>query len=243
MFPAITRRLDELAIATACRSVRPSCDIVQSKEVVKHPDYFADPVSQTNLEFYAGNMFRFPSPVPSPWEENNFVFGQLHTAHRSPSAAGSGPAVLLLHGWNGEQGYRLLFPLLARRFRQLGLTVAMIELPYHGTRKPKSGPLRNFLSGDIAHMMEATRQAIADIRAMIDWLHTHGYGPLAIWGVSLGAWLGGLVACVEKRLQAAVLLTPVPKLEEAIENLAFCRHIRASMEGRDISAAELNLTA
>lgn len=244
MFPAITRRLDRFAIRTACRSVNPSRPVVQSEGVVAHPDYFADFGSGTKLDLDEDGGFRFASPIATPWPENNFVSGRLYPArHLRAGGEGRGPAVILLHGWNGEQGYRYLFPLLARRFRWMGMTAAMIELPYHGGRKPRSGGLRNFLSGDIAHMMAATRQAIADIRAMIGWLQTEGYGPIALWGVSLGAWLGGLVACVEDRLQAAVLLTPVPNLEEAIENLAFCRHIRASMEGRNISAAELNLSA
>lgn len=244
MFPALTRRLDQFAIKTACRSVNPSCQVAQSEEVVAHPDYFAAPGSGTELELNDDGGFRFSSPVSSAWPENDVVPGKLYPAGRvGLGGERKGPAILLLHGWNGEQGYRYLFPLLARQFRRRGMTVAMIELPYHGRRKPRSGRLRNFLSGDIAHMMAGTRQAISDIRAMITWLHTQGYGPIALWGVSLGAWLGGLVACVEDRLRAAVLLTPVPNLEEAIENLAFCRHIRASMEGREISAAALNLTA
>lgn len=149
--------------------------------------------------------------------------------------------MVLLHGWNGEQGYRFLFPLLARRFAALGITTAMIELPYHGSRKPRRGPLRNFLSGDIAHMMEATRQAVADIRAMIGWLRSESYGPVSLWGVSLGAWLGGLAAAREEDLGAVVLVTPVPRIDQAIENLEFCRHIRASMEARDLSPGELNM--
>lgn len=243
MFPAITQRLDRYAIKTACRSVSSSFRALRSGEAVKHPDYFADLEIMPVADFTGETKFRFPSPVPSAWPENNVIFGHLHRVPYPVPGEGRGPVVLLIHGWNGEQGYRHLFPLLARRFRRLGLAVAMIELPYHGSRKPRTGHLRNFLSGDIAHMMEATRQAIADIRATIQWLRSEGYGPVGLWGVSLGAWLGGLVACIEKNVQAAVLVTPVPRLDQAIETLEFCRHIRASMTGRDISAADLNLTA
>lgn len=237
----ISRWLDRVAIRTACRSVAPSRVIAGKAHVGEHLDYFAPLPAKVELAFENDNAFRFASPFPSKWKENNTVAGRLYRAggaRRRP-----GPAVLLLHGWNGEQGYRYLFPLLAWRFRQLGLTVAMIELPYHGTRKPRSGNLRNFLSGDIEHMMEATRQAIGDIRGMLKWLAAEGYDSVGLWGVSLGAWLGGLVACVEEDLQAAVLLTPVPRLDEAIAQLPFCRHIRASVEGSPVSVADLNLMA
>lgn len=248
VFPLFTRPLDRAAIRTACRSVRsprvrraPTA----SSEALKHPDYFADLAAGAPLEFYEGDYFTYGSPVTTEWPENNSVFGRLFRskqARRNPGA-GKGPAVVLLHGWNGEQGYRFLFPPMARRFAGLGLTVAMIELPYHGSRKPRSGSLRNFLSGDLEHMMEATRQAVADIRAMIDWLHEEGFGPVGLWGVSLGAWLGGLVGCADRRVGAMVLMTPVARIDRAIETLEFCRHIKDSMQGVDISAAELNLTA
>jgi pimeloyl-ACP methyl ester carboxylesterase len=248
MFPALTRPLDRLAIRTACRSVAsgpPRKSPTASRKAVEHPDYFSDLPPGGPLEFYEGDYFTYGSPVTTPLVENNTVYGRLFRGRskRKTQAEGKGPAVVFLHGWNGEQGYRYLFPLMGRRFASLGLTVAMIELPYHGSRKPKSGGLRNFLSGDLEHMMDATRQAVADIRAMVGWLDQQGYGPVGLWGVSLGSWLGGLVACADSRVASAVLVTPVPRIDEAIQSLNFCRHIRASMEGTSLSAESLNLAS
>lgn len=240
MFPAITERLDRLAIRTGCRSLRGAEAVARSDEAAEHPDYFAEPPGKVTLDFEGKGRFRFPSPLPCTAKENNTVFGRLFTA--SSRKDGRRPAVVLLHGWNGEQGYKWLFPPLAWRFTRAGLSTAMIELPYHGSRKPKRGPCRNFLSGDILHMMEATRQAISDVRALVAWLKAEGHGPVGLWGVSLGAWLGGLVACCEDELSAAVLVTPIPKIDQAIENLEFCRHIRASLQGREIGPSRLNLT-
>lgn len=239
--------MDRVAIRGACRTV-PSPDSIRrvtaGPEAVRHPEYFAEPPELGEVEFYDGPYFRFRSPVETDWAENNTVFGRRFNPRKGPSDAGGakGPAVILIHGWNGEHGYRYIFPFMGRRFAALGLTVVMIELPYHGSRKPRSGPVRNFLSGDLEHMMHATRQAVADIRSTIGWLRGEGYGRIGLWGNSLGAWLGGLVGCVDERLDASVLVTPVPRIDQAIDTLAFCRHIRASMEGRDLSAAELNLT-
>ena len=168
--------------------------------------------------------------------------GRFFPGRNSETTTGKGPVVVLLHGWNGELGYRFHFPPMARWFAMLGMSVATIELPYHGLRKPRSGSLRNFLSGDIRHMMEATQQSIADTRAAISWLKTAGFGPVGLWGVSLGSWLAGLVACADPRLEALVLMTPVPRIDRAIESLEFCRHIRPSIVGQEQLVNALNLT-
>jgi len=244
VLPLFTRPLDRIAIRSACRTVPAPCADYQPtarREALRHPDYFENLPPGAPLEFYQGAYFTFGSPVQSAFPENNTVFGRLFRASGERGNGKRGPAVVLLHGWNGEQGYRYLFPFMGRRFASLGLTTAMIELPYHGSRKPRRGSLRNFLSGDLEHMMGATRQALADIRAMIRWLHEQGYGPVGVWGNSLGAWLGGLATCADERVEAAVLVTPVPRLDLAIETLDFCRHIKQSMTGREVSAAELNL--
>lgn len=194
------------------------------------------------LEFDDGEAFGYRSPVESASTHNNTVRGRFVEGRRpSGGRRESSPAVILLHGWNGEYGYRFHFPLLVRAFARQGLSVAMFELPYHGSRKPTSGRLRNFLSGDLAHMIESTQQSIADIRALVGWLEGRGYGPISFWGMSLGAWLGGLAASVDDRISIGVLVAPVPRIDHAIENLEFCRHIRETMEGQHSAAAELNL--
>lgn len=193
------------------------------------------------MVFYGRDSFRYRSPIRSGLAENDTVPGRFFLARRSGPKPR--PAVILLHGWNGEQGYRLLFPILARRFAAFGLSVVMIELPYHGARKPGRGIFRNFLSGDIAHMLAATEQAVADIRALAGWLEAEGFGPLGFWGISLGAWIGGLAAVAEERLSAGVLVAPVPRIDQAIENLEFCRHIRASLAGNGLSSTRFNLKA
>jgi hypothetical protein len=197
--------------------------------------------SAASVKFGPGHSFHFPSPLHSPSSRNNRVGGKLYQGRGDPGE--NRPAVILLHGWNGEYGYWCHFPLLARRLAWRGMTAVMIEMPYHGSRKPRGGAVRNFLSGDLAHMMSATRQAVADIRALVGWLERQGHSPIAFWGMSLGAWLGGLAASIDARLSHGVLVTPVPRIDRAIQTLEFCRHIRASMEGLGISIEELNLQA
>src|SRR5437667_417504 len=88
---------------------------------------------------------------------------------------------------------------MARRanWRRAGINTARIELPYHAHRKPSPGI--NFISVDLPQMIEATRQAISDTRALLGWLREQGCPSVGVWGISLGAWIGGLVACSEPR--------------------------------------------
>ena len=151
--------------------------------------------------------------------------------------------MILLHGWNNELGYRMLFPYLARRFNGLGINALIFELPYHRQRKPRrsGGAPNNFLSGDLLHVVSAFHQAIADARATVAWLHAQGCERIGVWGLSLSGWLTGLLACVEPRLNLAVLMIPVVRMDRVITELDFCRPIRRRLAGKTMKLDPLNL--
>jgi pimeloyl-ACP methyl ester carboxylesterase len=179
--------------------------------------------------------------VATPWAENNVVFGKLYRAGRKWQER---PSVILLHGWNGELGYRWQFPWLAWRLVRSGVNAAMIELPYHNRRKPcAAGAITNFISHDLLRMVEATQQAVADTRALMGWLLGEGSPVVGLWGLSLGGWLAGLVACHDARARFAVLMTPVVRMDRAVRDLAFCEPIRRSLEGTSIRLDPLNLAS
>ena len=56
--------------------------------------------------------------------------------------------------------------------------------------------------------MEAMAQNIAEIRALIGWLKREGCPAVALYGMSYGGWLAGLVASRDARLDAVVLNIP-----------------------------------
>lgn len=246
MYARMVKALDRVVLRAAARGLErenAGCELPVSSPAIAHPEYFADiDLSGIRMELDRQTFFRFRSPVKSPSAKNNVVHGRFFKekgGHRTRS--GKAPLVILLHGWNGEKGYEYLFPPLARRLAGMGVATMMMELPYHGLRKPGGRGPRNFLSGDLNHMMGSTRQAIADIRALVHLARDEGYESVGLWGVSLGAWLGGLAACVEPNLHGLVLMSPVPQIDLAIEQLPFCRHIRKSMEGQTVDAGRLNL--
>lgn len=211
----------------------------EAQEMILRPDFFHPPGGLPRIEFSGSRRFRFASQHPSPWRENNVVHGVLHRAGPDWRMK---PSVILLHGWNGELGYQFQFPLLAWRLGHQGLNVVMIELPYHGQRKPREpGATRNFLSPDLVRIAEATRQAISDVRTVIRWLAAEGSPFVALWGISLGAWLAGLTACADPGVKGAVLMTPVGRMDHAIEELPFSEPIRQNVGGHPLDLSPLNL--
>ncbi len=201
-------------------------DVTAVEELLRRPDLFKTAVGPANdLTFQSGHAFQFTSPVDSPWPENRIVHGKFYRAGRNWQ---NRPSVILLHGWNGE----------LRR----GINAAMFELPYHAQRKPQApGAIRNFISHDLVRMVEATRQALADASALSGWLQKQGSPRIGVWGISLGAWLAGLLACHESRLAAALLMTPVNRMDRAIRELEFCEPIRRSLDAAPVPLPQESL--
>ncbi|HMJ66381.1 MAG TPA: alpha/beta fold hydrolase [Candidatus Binatia bacterium] len=243
MIGFLARPLDRLAIRGATASVpvvEERGDIAALEEVLRQPDLFTTPVEPArNLTFKSRHVFQFISPIEPSAPENKIVHGKFFPAGRNWQDK---PSVILLHGWNGELGYWHQFPYLAWRLNRRGVNAAMFELPYHAQRKPQSrDAVRNFISHDLVRMIEATQQALADARALLAWLEAQGSRSVGFWGISLGAWLAGLLACHEPRTACAVLMTPVNRMDRAIRELDFCEPIRRSLDGAPISLERLNL--
>jgi dienelactone hydrolase len=97
------------------------------------------------------------------------------------------------------------------------------------------------LSGDLVHVVQAARQAIADTRALVAWLRAQGCSRVGVWGLSLGAWLGGMLACVEPGLHFAVMMMPVARMDRVIAELDFCQPLRRSLRGQPARLEPMNL--
>jgi hypothetical protein len=241
---AVAKPLDWFVIQLARLSVRAgrSLDgqLDAAVKLLHRADFFADfATAPADFEFGRHNTFQFSSPVVSPWRRNNIVHGRFFQAADRRQEA---PTMILLHGWNAEIGYRTLFPHLARRLNRAGINAAIFELPYHGQRKPRErDAIRNFLSGDLLHVVLALHQAIADARSLIAWLKAQRQQPVGLWGISLGAWLTGMVACKDPALDLAVLMTPVVRMERVIAELDFCRPLRRHLQNAQPRLEPLNL--
>ena len=246
MFRIITEALDRWAIRSACQSVRSGSIepelIDKAQAMLAHEDFFPGEASAPeDLAFSGAHEFRFQSRVTTPWDENNVVYGKLYRAGKNWTTK---PSVLLVHGWNGELGYHYQFPFVAKLLNRAGMNAAMIELPYHARRRPSAtGAINNFISHELVRMLEATQQAVADLRAMLGWLRLQGSPATGLWGISLGAWITGLIAAMDPDVRFAVLMSPIASLDHAICELPFCAPIRQSLGNRQFDLQRLNLAS
>jgi dienelactone hydrolase len=245
MWRFLAKPLDRCAIRSACGSVLPSPDgkshADEAAAFLQRADFFAPSVGPAPVRFTGKNSFEFQSAVRSASAANDLVRGRCEFAARNWQER---PSVIMLHGWNASLQYQWQFPYWSQLLARAGVNAFRFELPHHMSRTPtEAGAIRNFLSGDLLHVIRTAHQALADIRALALWLRGQGSPHVGVWGVSLGAWLSGLAAAHQPEIDAAVLITPVVRMERALKELAFFDPIRASLVGLEEHFYRLNLVA
>ena len=159
-------------------------------------DWFATtPADDYQLE---DNVLTFTSAVESPWPENTRVHAQLFKARRH------GPAVVVLAQWNSRWEEQQN---VCRWLQLLGITAVKISLPYHDRRAIPGHPRADHLvSANIGLTLQASRQAVLDVRRTLRWLERQGYDRLGLLGTSIGSCLAFLTLVHEPALRAAAFL-------------------------------------
>jgi hypothetical protein len=139
------------------------------------------------------NMLKFTSPVHTPFAENNVVHGQWFPGKNQKKA------VLVLPHWNAPGDAHNA---LARAFQKFGTSALRLSLPYHDFRMPAELQRADYaVSANIGRTIDATRQAVVDIRSAADWLESQGVEKLAIIGTSLGSCYAFLASAHDDRFR------------------------------------------
>jgi len=195
-----------------------------SQAAVENSDLFFS--YQTPLDFrLTGNILRFTSPVRSPFPENNTVHAQWF-----PTPGRSKRAVIVLPHWNAkfhEHGT------LCRALQFLGISAMRVSLPYHDRRMPPELERADYtVSVNIAGTIDATRQAVIDTRACLDWLESQGYQKFGIVGTSLGSCYAFLTSAHEERLRVNVFNLFSLYFADVVWTGLTTQHIRQGLEGQ-----------
>jgi pimeloyl-ACP methyl ester carboxylesterase len=198
----------------------------RAAKMLAMPDLLAPDVAPAKLEFKGARRFVFKSATDAPWDRS-LAHGVLWRAGRDWQKK---PAVILIHGWNGEMGYYFSFPGVQMALASRGVNALKFELPFHGLRRPrKAGEINNLISDDLVTMIEGVRQCLADILSLRFWLLEQGCPSVSLWGYSLGGWLAGLLSAHPQPFKAAVLQNPVARMDIAMATLPFAKPARESM--------------
>lgn len=134
--------------------------------------------------------------------ESNDWIPVEHWVHDRPAPA----TAIALHGFTmGNPSVDAAVLMVADWFR-LGLDVALVTLPFHGTRRPPnarySGEL--FASWHVGRLNEAVRQSIHDVQRVAAWLQHERTHDVGVIGMSLGGYLAALLAGLRSDLRFVI---------------------------------------
>jgi dienelactone hydrolase len=200
------------------------------------PEVVASPVSETPR--YRVIRLTFPSRIESPDTNNNLVRGYYY----QPKVEGPVPAVIVLHGW-GAIVSKHLIQSCCKSFAEQGTAAFMLELPYHLERRAK-GKLggAEFMTADPQQLVEFGRQAVIDLRCVLDWLEVRPeVDPqrLGIVGLSLGAITANLAMGVDDRLKTGVFILGGGDLTGIIWRDPLARPWKTKLQRAGITEARL----
>ncbi len=193
------------------------------------PSVFRDPEVTPIHGFPEGSVLdlKFPSHFPpSGWSHDS---GYISTEENTTSyvrlwehkvAAENRMTIIAIHGWTmGDQRVNSLAFLPGLLF-SLGCNVALVELPFHGRRRPQGIPeeLPLFPSADPVRTCLAMAHALHDLRVLRNFLTRRGHTKVSCVGMSLGAYVGALWVSLD-RLDRAAFLVPLVSMGEMASEL------------------------
>jgi hypothetical protein len=125
--------------------------------------------------------------------------------------------IIALHGWTmGDQRLNSL-AFLPGHFYKLGFDVMLVELPFHGRRRPKELTQEQadslFPGSNLAFTNEVIGQFIHDLRQLKMFLNIHGTKKAGCIGMSLGAYFASLWAMLDE-LDFCIPIVPVSSMSE-----------------------------
>lgn len=190
---------------------------------VKRSDEFYGYTPPRDFQLSKG-LLRFTSAVSTPHPENNTVHAQWFPARNR-----NRKAVIVLPHWNAKVNEHAG---LAKGLQVLGLSALRLSLPYHDLRMPAELERADYaVSANVARTVDATRQAVIDIRSCADWLESQGYRKIGIVGTSLGSCYAFLASAHDARITANVYNMFSLYFADAVWTGLTTRHVRRGIEG------------
>ncbi len=139
-------------------------------------------------------------------------------------------AVVVLPHWNASPQQHVA---LCEGIAKLGISTLRISLPYHDRRMPPELTRADYaVSANIGRTIDATRQAVIDVRSCFDWLEQRGYTDLGIVGTSLGSCYAFLATAHDERIRVNVFNHCSTYIADVVWTGLSTRHIRQGIEGQ-----------
>ncbi|MEW6202713.1 MAG: alpha/beta hydrolase family protein, partial [bacterium] len=186
-------------------------DYIRRNRVKDFGRFFCDPdevpkvrITRTTKRLnYVIQQFHFTSYIVTGHDRNDVVYGHFYKKRGKSDL----PVVILLHGW--RMGDYIVFERFRRLFMHKGWNSVIVDLPYHMNRTPAASFSGEYMfTSHSLRTLEALRQSVIDVRSVVNWLKERGVERVGVFGVSFGALLSGILACVDEDIDFSILVAP-----------------------------------
>src|SRR3954462_9369846 len=175
------------------------------------------------------DFLRFTSPVLTPHPENDLVNARWFPPNPKKLKTGRKKrAVIVLPQWNSDA---ISHNALCGAFSYFGIASLRLSMPYHDIRMPAELKRADYaVSANIGRTIDATRQAVIDIRCCIDWLEQQGYEEFGILGTSLGSCYAFLASAHDERIRVNAFNHASTYFADVVWTGQSTRHVKAGIE-------------
>ncbi len=140
------------------------------------------------------------------------------------------PWVVCVHPYGTGRSLMSSFMFRANALaEELDVNVALVVLPLHGTRGAGVWSTTAFMTYNPVDFLLGLTQSVWDVRRFIAWIRQNGGGPVALYGVSLGAHVSSTIAGLDGELAGVVAGVPTCDLLDV-----FLRHVPARLKPRAV---------
>ena len=179
----------------------------------------------------------YPSPLKSPWPENNVVPAELYVP-RGASAAKKVPAAVVLDIMDGSA---ILPRMMARSAAQNGLAALYVPMPCYNDRRPANDAHKQALRDDPTRAADGIRQTVMDVRrarAILASRPEIDGAQLGVTGISLGGIMTALSAGVDGQFARVAPILAGGDIAHITFHAHETRKLRSAMEDKGMTLAD-----
>lgn len=194
---------------------------------MENSDEFFRHTSTNDYEF-DGFHLTFPSQIQTPYPENNTVYCRYYPAKQLNAQKGIRPAVIVMPQWNGDYNAHVA---LAQLFARFGITALRLSMPYHDRRKPPYLERSDYMvSSNVGRTIQASHQAILDVKRAADWLLAQGFNRLSVMGTSIGSSVAFLTFAHDPRFSVGIFNHGSSYFGDVVWTGITTQHVRLGLE-------------